>query len=87
MYCAYYQAIVRKERCWQFTAILRSYEHLVFDRTIDVDESRLEFFVPHDLEPWFLEVMAYFEREQIVSHLQKMENRIAQERSSVDERI
>lgn len=76
LYSRYYQATVRKERCWQFTAILRSYEHLAFDRTIDVAQSRLEFFVPHDLEAFFLQVMAYFQNEGIVTDLVAMENRI-----------
>lgn len=59
----YYQACVKKKDCWFFVAILRSFEHLAFDRTIDKRESRLEFFVPVNLRGTFEEVMAWFEKK------------------------
>lgn len=75
-YSVYYQAIVKKELCWRLTAILRSYEHLAFDRTIDNAASRFEFFVPLDLESYFLELMKYFIEQEIVSELEKLPNRL-----------
>lgn len=75
-YSAYYQAIVKKELCWQLTAILRSYEHLAFDRTIDNATSTFEFFVSPDLEDYFLKLMDYFIAIGIVSNLQKLPNRL-----------
>jgi hypothetical protein len=76
MYCLYYQAHVNEKDCWYLVAVLRSFEHLVFDRTFDKKKSIFEFFVPHDLEYYFLEVMSYFEREHIVTYLEKLPNRL-----------
>jgi hypothetical protein len=76
-YCSYYQAAILKEKVWYFTAILRSYEHLVFERTIDKEKSIFEFFVPPDLEHYFLETMHYFQQQDIVRNLQKLPNRFA----------
>jgi hypothetical protein len=76
--CAYYQAIIDKPRCWFFVAILRSYEHLAFDRTLDVTESRFEFFVPTDNENLFLNVMHLLEKQNLVTQLMKLPNRLAQ---------
>lgn len=75
-YSVYYQAIVKKELCWHLTAILRSYEHLAFDRTIDNATSRFEFFVSADLEDYFVRLMDYFIEQGIVTELQKLPNRL-----------
>ena len=76
LYCSYYQAHVQRELCWFVTASLRSYEHVSFDRTLDPATSLFEFFVPQDTEKYFLEVMAYFESEGLVSDLKKLPNRL-----------
>ena len=73
-YCLYYQAQVKKSECWFFTAIFRSFEHVMFDRTIDTDRSIFEFFVPPATEHIFLHLIHYFEREGIVTDLQKLPN-------------
>jgi len=75
-YCEYYQAQIDKSKTWFFTAILRSFEHVVFDRTLDKKKQLFEFFVPKDTEKTFLNLMHYFEKEGVVTHLQKMENRL-----------
>lgn len=75
-YCAYYQANVVKDKVWYFVSILRSYEHLAFDRTLDTEHSLFEFFVPSDLEHYFLEVMHVFQEQNIISNLQKLPNRL-----------
>jgi len=75
-YCLYYQAIVQKELCWYLTAILRSYEHMAFDRTMDVAESRFEFFVPPAFEVLFEAVMGQMVAEGVVMELQKLPNRL-----------
>ena len=77
LYCAYYQAHVQRELCWFVTAALRSYEHLSFDRTINTENSIFEFFVAPSTEPYFLEIMAYFERASLVTGLLKLPNRLA----------
>ncbi len=79
MYSSYYQAHVAEKDCWFLVAILRSFEHLAFDRTVDKERSIFEFFVPEGNEASFLELMDYFEGQGIVSDLQKLPNRLARE--------
>jgi len=76
LYCSYYQAQVERELCWFVTACLRSYEHVSFDRTLDPETSLFEFFVPESTEEYFLEIMAYFEKEDLIRNLQKLPNRL-----------
>lgn len=76
-YCAYYTGHVKKETAWLLTAILRGTEHVVFDRTLDVQESIFEFFVPVSMEPIFLEVADYLKRENLLLTLEKQENRLS----------
>ena len=82
-YCSYYQAHVEKQQCWYFTAVLRSFEHLAFDRTCDVENSVFEMFVPAELEEPFLNIMSYFEDKKIITRLAKLPNRLEQEDSNV----
>ena len=74
-YCLYYQANVEKKQCWLFVATLRGFEHMVFDRTISREESLLEFFVPELYKDLFLQVMALFEKENIVTNFRQLPNR------------
>ena len=76
-YCSYYQAVVQREKAWFFAGVLRSFEHLVFERTLDKEKSIFEFFVPVDLESYFLDLMSYFQNEGIVRDLEKLPNRLA----------
>jgi hypothetical protein len=76
MTCSYYQAHIVRSKVWFVAAVLRSFEHLVFERTIDKENSIIEFFVPQDVEKYFLEVMHYFEQQAIVVGLQKLTNRL-----------
>jgi hypothetical protein len=75
--CAYYQARVKKEDVWFLTAVLRSFEHMAFDRTINKEESLFEFFVAPALEETFLAIMEYFKKHDIVYDLQKLPNRLS----------
>jgi hypothetical protein len=50
---------------------------MAFDRTLDVASSLFEFFVPEDTEHYFLEFMRYFQQQQIIFNLIKMDNRLA----------
>ena len=72
----YYQAQVDPKMTWFFVGVLRSFEHMVFDRTYDVQRRIFEFFVPEDTEKHFLDLMDYFKQEQIVQDLEKKENRL-----------
>jgi len=76
LYCNYYQARVCPKECWFLTGILRSFEHLAFDRTIDAKTSTFEFFVPEGNDEHFVQLMHYFEKEGIVTGLIKMPNRL-----------
>ncbi len=74
-YCLYFQAHVKKEKVWFLTSVLRSCEHLVFDRTIDLEKSVFEFFVPENSCDEFLSLMNFFEEKKIISNLCKLPNR------------
>ena len=76
MYCNYYQANVQKEDCWFLAGVLRSFEHVAFDRTIDKEKSLFEFFVPATTEEYFLQIMDYLQAQGIVSDLKKLPNRL-----------
>ena len=75
-YCLYYQAHLNKKDCWLFVAILRSFEHLAFDRTLDKESSLFEIFVPPQFQRFFENLMRYFQSEGVVLDFKKMENRL-----------
>lgn len=75
-YCSYYQAYVDKKLCWYVIAILKSYEHLAFDRTLDTKTNLFEFYVPESREQEFLKLMNYFTNEHLVNELKKLPNRL-----------
>jgi len=72
----YYQAHILREQTWFFTAALRSLEHMAFDRTINKEESLLEFFVPHAMNRQFLDFMADMTKRGLVLSMQPMPNRL-----------
>lgn len=76
IFCSYYQAHVQRELVWFMVAILRSFEHLSFDRTLSKEHSVFEFYVPTGDEHVFLEIMHYFHQEGIVQQLNKLPNRL-----------
>lgn len=75
--CAYYQATVLKEKHWLLTSLLRSFEHLAFDRTCDTENGIFEFFVPEALESQFLAIMENFCQQGLIWDLKKLPNRLA----------
>ena len=76
-YCSYYQAHLEKSFCWYVVAILKSHEHLAFDRTLDTPTNLFEFYVPESREQEFLNLMNYFQQQHLVKNLQKLPNRLA----------
>ncbi len=82
-YGLYYQAHVKAEECWFLVALLRSFEHLAFDRTFDKQNSVFEFFVPADNEATFKEIMHYLEQVGIVSDVQQLPNRLVDPHAAV----
>lgn len=75
-YCAYYQARVARATTWFFTSVLRSYEHLAFDRTLEKTDGIFEFFVPQGMEPYFVEFMEDMHKMGMVSDIKKLDNRL-----------
>lgn len=75
-YCLYYQARIEEKECWFLVAILRSFEHLTFDRTVDKEASIFEFFVPVDNERIFLELMQFLKEKGVVKEVHKLPNRL-----------
>lgn len=76
MYCSYYQAHVVPHMGWFVVGALKSYEHLAFDRTIDVEQSTFEFFVSPQAEETFLAIMNYLQEQGHIRDLKKLPNRI-----------
>ena len=79
-YCAYYQAIVDRSATWFVVAVLKSFEHVAFDRTLDTTTGLFEFFVPQSTEPYFLMVMDYLHKQGLIENLQKLPNRLSDPR-------
>lgn len=75
-YCLYYQARVVESECWFLVAVLRSFEHLTFDRTFDKQDSIFEFFVPSQNEKVFVEIMDHFKGIGVIKSFNKAENRL-----------
>ncbi len=76
-YCRYFQAQIDRSRIWFFTATLRSFEHLCFDRTLDKQKSIFEFFVPEENVQKFMGLMHWYQTHSYVSYVQELPNRLA----------
>ncbi len=75
-YCSYYQAIVDRTSTWFVVAVLKSFEHMALDRTLENETGLFEFFVPISTEKYFLDVMEYLIAQGYVYDLKKMPNRL-----------
>jgi Domain of unknown function (DUF4911) len=76
MFCTYFQAQVPPKNCWFVIAILKSFEHMSFARTLDAQKGIVEFFVPPSMEEQFLEVTQYFVQHHMMIDLIKLPNRL-----------
>lgn len=76
-YCSYYQAHVNRQQAWFFVAVVRSFENMMFDRTLDTEQSIFEFFVPPDTEVDFLKIITLLEKLGVVAQVQKLDNRLS----------
>ncbi len=74
--CSYYTGAVERSKVWVLVSALRGTEHVCFDRTLDVQNSVFEFFVPVATEHIFLKIMDYFKKEGVLLTLEKKENRL-----------
>jgi len=80
-YCEYYQAHVPQKTCWLFVALLRSCEHVTFDRTLDKEGSIFEFFVPPTMEETFLSIMRWLGVQGLVDNVIKLPNRLLEQKT------
>ncbi len=78
-YSCYYQVNIEKSKGWFFVGILRSFENIAFDRTLDKQSALFEIFVPKDCEQEFLDLMQALMDRKIVSNLKLLPNRLEQE--------
>ena len=63
----YYQvSFPHPEKIWFVVSILKSYDHLAFDRALDDDSKTFEFFVPADQEDEFLVIMKDLEQRGLI---------------------
>lgn len=77
-FCSYFQARIEREQTWLFVALLRSNEHLCFDRTLDTQQGLFEFFVPEKNVSRFITLMRGFEAMHLLTDLQALPNRLAE---------
>lgn len=76
LFCSYYTGQVERSKVWVLVSALRGTEHICFDRTVDVQNSIFEFFVPNSTEHIFLDVMKYLQKDGVLLSLEKKENRL-----------
>ena len=76
LHCSYYQALVDRSSTWFVVAVLKSFEHMSFDRTLDIEKGLFEFFVPSSTEKYFLTIMEYLTAQGYVHDLKKLPNRL-----------
>lgn len=75
-YCCYFQAHIVKEQVWFVTSMLRGDDHIVFDRTVDLQRSIFEFFVPENCVDQFLNIMRLLQQHGVVHGLVELPNRL-----------
>lgn len=79
MYGLYFQAHVPPAHCFLVIGILKTYEHVAFTRTLNIDKSILEFFVTQETKAMFLSVMNMLSKHDMVFDLTEMPNRLINE--------
>lgn len=82
-YSLYYQAQIISKDVWLVVATLRSFEHLVFDRTLDKNLSIFEFFVPESQEAIFVEFLNHFKSIGLIVFFKKLPNRLLDEQALI----
>lgn len=76
---SYFQAQISQKATSFFVATLRSFEHIAFDRSFDVQAGIFEFFVAPDREKEFIALMQWYEAQGIVHNVRKLPNRLGDE--------
>jgi|DEB19_MinimDraft_3_1074340.scaffolds.fasta_scaffold99509_2 hypothetical protein len=75
-YSCYYQVNIEKSKGWFFVGILRSFENMAFDRTLDKQTALFEVFVPQDQQAEFVALMQLMIDLKIVGKFLKLPNRL-----------
>jgi len=73
---AYFQATVVGPDATLLVAVLKTFDSLCFDRTLEREASLFEFFVTPLETEQFLSVMHAFEQRGVVKDLRKLPNRL-----------
>ncbi len=81
--CSYYQVTIDRPSGWFVGATLHSFEHLAFERTIDMHGAINEYFVTEELEPLFLECLQGLQRLGAVKEIKKLPNRLLEPNAEV----
>lgn len=74
--CRYFQAYIPRKSTLYVTALLRSFEHLAFDRSLDAQAGLSEFFVPPAMVEHFLSITNFLHQEGLMSQPQELDNRL-----------
>lgn len=82
-YCSYYQVTIDRPSGWFVATVMHSFEHLAFERTIDAPRGINEYFVPQELEAFFLECMNGLTKMGVVKEVKKMPNRLLDAHAAV----
>lgn len=75
-YSSYYQVTIDRSRGWFVAAVMRSFEHLAFERSFDAQHGINEYFVPKDLENHFLAIVKELAKMGVVKEINKLPNRL-----------
>ncbi|KKP22473.1 MAG: hypothetical protein SZ59_C0006G0014 [candidate division TM6 bacterium GW2011_GWF2_28_16] len=76
MYSKYYTAKSLKSMTWFIFGVFRNEENVAFGRTLDKNESLLEFFVSPNYEAHFLKVANYLSQKGYLFELKEKVNRL-----------
>lgn len=72
----YYQAIVVRSTTWFVSATLKSFDNLVFVRTLDAQKGLLEFFVAPAMNDEFCALMTFYQQQGFVQTFEQKANRL-----------
>lgn len=75
MYCKYYQAKVNVTTTWFVMGIFRAEDGVAFERTLEHAHEQLEFFVPHEYEERFIEIMNALQQQGHIITFSELANR------------
>jgi hypothetical protein len=76
MFSVYYKARLMRNKIWFVTAVLRSAEGYVFERTLEGTADVLEFFVSPSYVVEFEKLLTFFQGRGVVIWFERFENRI-----------